>query len=135
MCNFFMLGHQMSLLTSSRWVVRKGFQLSQFRISTTESEYLVYTKRLYGASAQALGGCACHIRDSNNYFILLGKVKSQSESNLFNVPNASHIGVRLRNGTYFDLCFRQGINQYGSCDHLCHWKRPLSPPPQIPPLT
>ena len=40
-----------------RWVSRKGFQLSQFRISTTESKYLVYTKRLYGASTQALGGC------------------------------------------------------------------------------
>ena len=82
-----------------RWVSRKGFVQTQFQIQTTESVHLVYMRRLNGASSVPLGGCACDLPDSNNYFVLIGKINNQGEANLFTVPNASNVGIRRRNGS------------------------------------
>ena len=67
---------------------------------TSESTHAVYVKRLYGGSVQTLGGCGCNSKESNNYFVLLGKVKEQTSGNIFSVPNATPgYGIRVGGST------------------------------------
>ena len=69
---------------------------------------MVFTKRLYGASTQSLGGCSCSARDSNNYFILLGRLKSTTVSNLFKVSSCSVFGYKNK-GTVIQPIVCDGV--------------------------
>ena len=61
---------------------------------TSDSEHDVYTKTLNGASTLSLGGASCNVAETNNYFILIGKVGYSETDNIFHAPFSSSVYLK-----------------------------------------
>ena len=63
-------------------------------MTTNESEHDVYIKNLNGASTLIFGGANCNVPDTNNYFILIGKVMYSESENIFHAPFSSSVHLK-----------------------------------------
>jgi hypothetical protein len=57
----------------SKWLAKRGFFLTNYKVTTSSSPMVVFAKQYHVASMITLGGCANSISKYDNYFILVGK--------------------------------------------------------------